>query len=502
MKFFLIVILGACTFGLQPRSNATETNARPNIVFILIDDLRYDAFGHAGHPFIQTPHIDQLALGGLRFTNAFVTTSLCSPSRATFLTGRYMHNHKVVDNSSLMDEQAKTFPRMLQLADYNTAFIGKWHMGGSSDAPRPGFDHWVSFRGQGTYQSEGQFLNINGSRVPRTKYMTDELTDHATQWLSKQTREQPFMLYLSHKGVHGLYDPAPRHRGQYKNAGYSRHSTMNNTPENNAGKPMWVQDQRNSWHGVEFPYHGRAKQSIDEMYRHYCEMILSIDDSVGRLLETLQANDISKETLLLFTSDGGHLWGEHGLIDKRCAYEESIRIPLLAYWPSRIGAKTRSEVLVANTDIAPTVLELAKLDIPASMNGMSLVPLLSEPNSPTWQRKSLLYEYYWEPAFPHTPTTFALRDQHFKLIQYHGIWDTDELYDINNDPRETTNLINAPNQTQRVAAMRKELHRQLSQTNGLSIPLGIKRNHGSNLRNSQGSRRAEFPNEIIHTSSQ
>ncbi len=501
MRHLLIFILFICSFCLQIKSNSTEPVVRPNIVFILVDDLRHDTFGHAGHPFIQTPHIDQLALGGLRFTNAFVTTSLCSPSRATFLTGRYMHNHKVVDNSSLLDKQEKTFPQMLQQADYQTAFIGKWHMGGSSDAARPGFDHWVSFRGQGSYRPEGQFLNINGSKVARSKYMTDELTDHATQWLSKQTTEQPFMLYLSHKGVHGLYDPAPRHVDQYKNASYSRPSTMANTSENNTGKPMWVQDQRNSWHGVEFPYHGRAKQSLDEMYRHYCAMILSIDDSVGRLLETLKANGMAKETLILFTSDGGHLWGEHGLIDKRCAYEESIRIPLFAYWPSKIASKTRSEALVANTDIAPTMLELANLDIPASMNGNSLVPLLREPNSPTWERKSMLYEYYWEAAFPHTPTTFALRDQHYKLIQYHGLWDTDELYDINNDPSETTNLINAPNQTKRVAAMRKELHRRLSKTNGLSITLGIKRNHGSNLRASGGSKRAEFPDEIIHTPS-
>lgn len=502
MRNLLIVLLSVCAAGSQSNSNATETGTRPNIVFILIDDLRHDTFGHAGHPFIQTPNIDQLALGGLRFTNAFVTTSLCSPSRATFLTGRYMHNHKVVDNSSLMGKQEQTFPQMLQQhADYHTAFIGKWHMGGTSDAARPGFDHWVSFRGQGTYQPKGQALNINGRKVPRTKYMTDELTDLATQWLSERTSEQTFMLYLSHKGVHGLYEPASRHKGHYKDADYSPPSTMADTPENRAGKPLWVQDQRNSWHGVEFPYHGRAKQSIDEMYRHYCEMILSIDDSVGRVLDALKETGLSQKTLVLFTSDGGHLWGEHGLIDKRCAYEESIRIPLLAYWPSKIAPKTLCEALVANTDIAPTMLELAQLEIPAEINGKSLVPLFSEPDSKAWERQSLLYEYYWEPAFPQTPTTFSLRDTRYKLIQYHGLWDTDELYDISLDPTETTNLINAPSQANRVAAMRKELHRQLHQTHGLAIPLGIKRNHGSNLRRSNGSKRAEFPDTIIRPSS-
>ncbi len=480
------------------RSDASQPQHQPNIVFILIDDLRHDTFGHAGHSFIQTPHIDQLAQGGLQFTHAFVTTSLCSPSRASFLTGRYMHNHKVIDNSSLMNKSIPTFPRRLQQAEYRTAFIGKWHMGGSSDAARPGFDHWVSFRGQGTYQPEGHKLNVNGKAVPRTKYMTDELTDYATQWLSQQSSERPFMLYLSHKGVHGLYDPAPRHQNTYQHARHEPPSTMDNTPQNRTGKPMWVQDQRNSWHGVEYPYHGRAQQSIDEMYLHNCEMILSIADSVGRLMAVLEAKGMTRETVVLFTSDGGHLWGEHGLIDKRCAYEKSIRIPLLVSCPSRIKPKTQCGALVANIDIAPTLLELANLDIPAGMNGCSLVPLLEQPNRAKWERSSLLYEYYWEPAFPQTPTTFALRNQQYKLIQYHGIWDTDELYNLTSDPNETKNLIRGPEQQHRVTAMRQELHLQLKQTDGLTLPLGTKRNHGSNLRSSQGSLRAEFPNALIH----
>lgn len=485
----------------------SETNATPpprtapNIVFILIDDLRYDTFGHMDHPFIETPEIDQLARGGMRFTNAFVTTSLCSPARASFLTGKYMHNHKVVDNASSMDKGTKTFPQLLRQAAYRTAFIGKWHMGGSSDAARPGFDHWVSFRGQGTYAPDRQTLNVNGTKVPRTKYMTDELTDYATQWLTQQSRDKPFMLYLSHKGVHGLYDPAARHRDKYKDAPYAPPATMAKTAENVAGKPMWVQDQRNSWHGVEFAYHGRSMQSVAEMYRHYCEMILSIDDSVGRVLQTLQAKGLQKNTLILFTSDGGHLWGEHGLIDKRCAYEESIRIPLLAYWPSRIKPGTLCDALVANIDVAPTLLELAGVDSRETLDGNSLVPLLKNPDARGSWRKGLVYEYYWEPSFPQTPTTFGLRNQQYKLIQYHGLWDTDELYNIEQDPKETHNLIRVPEHARRISEMRQELHQQLKQTGGLAIPLGFKRNHGSNLRNPEGSRRSEFPESMIHPSS-
>ncbi len=476
---------------------ADTAKSAPNFVFILIDDLRYDTFGYMGHPFVETPHIDSLASGGMQFTSAFVTTSLCSPSRASFLTGQYIHHHKVVDNADLMPKATVTFPQLLQQADYETAFIGKWHMGGSTDAARPGFDHWVSFRGQGTYAPGKQTLNVNGKRVPRQKYVTDELTDYATRWLGSRSGDKPFLLYLSHKGVHGLYDPAPRHRDRYRSETFTPPKTMANTPENYAGKPLWVRDQRNSWHGVEFPYYGRSNQSIAEMYKHYCEMILSIDDSVGRVIDSLRNQNSERDTLVLFTSDGGHFWGEHGLIDKRCAYEESMRIPLLAYWPSRIGAGTRCDALVANIDVAPTLLDLAGIAPPKSIDGKSFARLLHHPADTDSWRRTLLYEYYWEPAYPQTPTMFALRSQQYKLIQYHGIWDTDELYDVANDPQETRNLIDDPAHQQRVAQMRQQLHRRLKETGGLTIPLGFKRGHGSNLRSGSGTGRAEFPANMI-----
>lgn len=470
---------------------------RPNVVFILIDDLRDDVFGFMNHPFVETPHIDALAEGGVRFMNAFVTTSLCSPARASFLTGRYMHNHKVVDNQSRLPEELPTFPLQLQRAGYGTAFIGKWHMGGSSAAPRPGFDHWVSFRGQGTYFPKDRTLNVDGERVPRKKYMTDELTDYAVDWLQARRSDAPFLLYLSHKGVHGLYDPAPRHRDRYKHADWSPPDTMADTAENNAGKPLWVQDQRNSWHGVEFPYYGKSGQTIGEMYRHYCEMVLSIDESVGRVMQTLREKGLDENTLVLFTSDGGHLWGEHGLIDKRCAYEESMRIPLLACGPALVDAGRTVDALVANIDVAPTLLDLAGLPVPESMDGRSFRKLLTGKSEPTDWREELLYEYYWEWTYPQTPTTFALRGPRYKLIQYHGVRDTDELYDLANDPRETENLIREPQHRQRVNAMRARLHRRLEQTGGLSIPLGFKRGHGNNQRRAGGSERAGFPPFMI-----
>lgn len=491
-------VLGRVLLCLCMVSSILQAAERPNIVFILIDDLRYDTFGYMGHPYVETPHIDGLAEDGMIFHNAFVTTSLCSPSRASFLTGQYMHHHRVVNNSDLMPPDTRTFPRLLQTSGYETAFIGKWHMGGSSDAARPGFDHWVSFRGQGTYFPKGQNLNVDGTAVPRKKYMTDELTDYATRWLRGRNNSQPFLLYLSHKGVHGLYDPAPRHLNRYADQPFHAPATMAKTEENDRGKPMWVKNQRNSWHGVEYPYHGRSGQTIAEMYRHYCEMILSIDESVGRIRTELKSKGLDRNTLILFTSDGGHFWGEHGLIDKRCAYEESIRIPLLACWPAGIEAGTECRAMAANIDIAPTILELAGLRVPESCDGRSLRKLFRAPDTKT-DRVSLLYEYYWEPAFPQTPTTFCLREDRFKLIQYHGIWDTDELYDLKSDPHERVNLIHQKEQQQRVTRMRRLLHLQLKETGGLVIPLGFKRNHGASQRRKSGSARSEFPAQFIQS---
>lgn len=475
----------------------SPSDSQRNIVFILIDDLRYDTFGFMGHPFIETPHIDSLAERGVRFRNAFVTTSLCSPSRASFLTGQYMHHHKVVDNATPIRSGTETFPLLLQRSGYETAFIGKWHMGGSSDAVRPGFDHWVSFRGQGTYAHKNQMINVDGKKIPRTKYMTDELSDYAETWLETRSGDQPFMLYLSHKGVHGLYDPAERHRDRYMNRTIKVPVTVSQPPPSSEGKPMWIQNQRNSWHGVDFPYYGRSGQSVEEMYRHYCEMILSIDDSVGRVLKTLKRTGHDKDTLVVFTSDGGHLWGEHGLIDKRCAYEASMRIPFLVYAPEFLKEGKDIEALVANIDLAPTFLEWAGMEIPESMDGRSFLGMLQKNQSPPddW-RDALLYEYYWEPSFPMTPTTFALREERYKLIQYHGIWDLDELYDLKEDPEEKTNLILHPDYASKVSLLRRQLYQTMKETSGLNIPLGFKRNHGSNLRHPDGAEQAPFPSDM------
>ena len=475
--------------------------AKPvNIVYILSDDHRYDVMGFLGHPWVETPAMDAMAKEGVYFRNAMVTTSLCSPSRASILTGQYMHNHGVVDNNVLTPKGTIFFPQYLQAAGYQTGYFGKWHMGGHSDAPRPGFDKWVSFRGQGHYyppKGRKWSLNIDGQSVPQKGYITDELTDYALEWLAGPAKKsaKPFFVYLSHKGVHGMFHPAKRHAGRYKDKPLPIPKTMGNTPANYKDKPMWLKNQRNSWHGVDFAYHQAT--DIAQHYRLYCEALLSVDDSIARVRQWLKENDLADNTLVFYMGDNGFQWGEHGLIDKRTAYEASMRVPLLGVCPSRWKAGQTVDQVVANIDIGPTILEAAGLKTPAQMDGRSFLQLATDGAEPSEWRENLLYEYYWEYSYPHTPTTFALLTQRFKFIQYHGIWDIDELYDLQEDPHEEHNLIFEKDHQQRITQMRAELHNILVASNANRVPFSHKRRMGSNLRNRNGSKPAEFPPQLM-----
>jgi N-acetylglucosamine-6-sulfatase len=434
---------------------AVESQAAPrNIVFILSDDHRYDFMGfHPNAPeFLQTPALDRMAAQGAHVRNAFVTTSLCSPSRASILTGQYTWRHGVVDNSRMIKEEAVFFPELLKKAGYRTAFIGKWHMGHHTDEPQPGFDRWVSFPGQGAY--ENQTLNVDGQRVESKGYTTDVLTDYALEFLRKQDGKAPFLLYLSHKAVHAEFVPAPRHRGRYANAKLKVPVTMADTERNYRDKPKWVREQRYGWHGVDFMYHGAM--TFDEFYRAYTETLLALDESVGRVLDHLEKNGLAKDTLVLYMGDNGFSFGEHGLIDKRHAYEESIRVPMLAWAPGFIAPGTNVDEMVLNVDVAPTLLSLAGVAPTAPVDGRSFLPLLRKEKIAGW-RDSFVYTYYWESYFPHTPTVFALREDRYKFMYYHGIWDRNELYDLHADPIERINLIESPAHRERAEAMRKKL---------------------------------------------
>lgn len=468
-----------------------------NVIFILIDDLRHDALGFLGHSFLETPRIDSIAANGVHFENAFVTTSLCSPSRASILTGLYMHNHGVVDNNA-QPPGLRFFPQYLQQAGYDTAFVGKWHMGGHSDDPRPGFDHWVSFKGQGKYFPPGPkyTLNVNGERVKQKGYITDELTDYAEDWLDSQEKaddDKPFFLYLSHKAVHGPFTPAKRHEDRFQDVEVEM--PLTHAPEQNEDSPLWVQNQRNSWHGVDFPYH--TDLDVKEYYKNYCRAMLAVDESVGRVLDWLRDNGELEDTLVLFMGDNGFLFGEHGLIDKRNAYETSMRVPLVAQCPSLIEPGTVVDGMVANIDIGPTVMEAAGLGTPGYMDGRSFLGLATGELARGDWRQEFLYEYYWEYNFPHTPTIFALRTDKYKFIQQHGVWDVDELYDLEADPEENHNLIFQDSFQKQVRDYRQRLHAILEKSDAARVPFTQKRSMGASLRRRTGSQPARFPEEFM-----
>lgn len=419
---------------------AAPAPRRPNIVLVLVDDLRWDALGCAGHPWVKTPHLDRLAARGARFANAFVTTSLCSPSRASILTGQYMHAHGVQDNFTPLPASLPAFPKLLQSAGYRTGFIGKWHMGDSqligggvdSDSPQPGFDHWISFRGQGVYNDPE--LNYNGERRRQQGYITDILTEESVRFIGQQRKDRPFALYLSHKAVHAGFEPAARHRHLYAD----REAPLPASATVRDGKPQWLLRKRDSSrHGLAHLYEGQ--HTLTSLYRDYMRSLAAVDESTGALEQALDQGGFLDNTLFLFLGDNGFLLGEQGLVDKRVMHEPSIRIPLLAAWPGRIPAGAVCDELTLNLDIAPTILNAAGIRPPASMHGASLLGLFGRQPAP-W-RKEFVYEYFWDWEAPHTPGVLGLRTETHSYMEYQGVWDLNELYDVASDPHQMKNLL-------------------------------------------------------------
>lgn len=454
MKLSVAILLGLLVIS--------SMQAQPqNVIFILSDDHRYDYMGfHPDGPdFLETPGMDRMAEEGAHLANAFVTTSLCSPSRASILTGQYAFRHGAVDNTNPMKEGTRFFPEQLQNEGYETAYFGKWHIGNANDDPKPGFDRWVSFRGQGVYHDPT--LNIDGERKQVEGYITDLLTDYTLDWLEEdRDQDKPFFIYLSHKAVHAEFYPAERHDGKYADADIPKPQSMKNIEQNYEGKPDWVREQRYSWHGVDYMYHSRDDhpQDLDEIITEYSESLMAVDESISRVLDYLEKEGLAENTLVVYMGDNGFMLGEHGLIDKRQAYEESMRVPMLAWAPGFIEPGSTIDENVLNIDIGPTFLDLASGSMPEdhTVDGRSFLPLLDGGEVEDW-RSTFVYQYFWEHAFPHTPTTYAIRGDRYKYIYYHGVWDKNELYDLKTDPNEMQNLIDVPTQQERVKNMRQQM---------------------------------------------
>jgi N-acetylglucosamine-6-sulfatase len=329
--------------------------------------------------------------------------------------------------------------------------------------------------------------NINGNRVPQKGYITDELTDYALEWLDQNSDEKPFFLFVSHKAVHSDFVAADRHLGRYKNTQLEVPDNF----ENEENSPMWLINQRNSRHGAEFGYN-LPDFDLNKYYQRYCETLLSVDENLGRILDWVDKSEKSENTIVIYMGDNGFQFGEHGLIDKRTAYEASIKVPLLL-WGYRRGNSNNKVISkpVANIDIAPTILDLAGLVTPETMDGRSIKPLMDGENI-EW-RKELLYEYHWERNYPYTPTTHALITERYKFIRYHGIWDLDEFYNILEDPNESRNLINDPAYKELIEQNRTRMFELLLETGGITLPLLPDKGETFILRNNSKSKPAKFP---------
>ncbi len=464
--------------------DATGQNKIRNVIFILSDDHRFDFMSfHPNSPkWLETPALDRMAKEGVHLANAFVTTSLCSPSRASILTGQYMHRHQVVDNQRPVPPGTTFFPQYLQKAGMQTAYVGKWHMGHDDDSKRPGFDHWVSFKGQGSYFDP--VLNVNGKRQQFEGYNADVLTDLALKWMnSERDQKKPFYLQLAFKAVHYPFQPARRNAGRYHGKPIDYPQTRARTERNYRTQPNWVKERRYSIHGIDHmetgPFDKDPVPDLDDLYYDYAEAVYSLDENIARLLDYLDKSGLSKNTLVMYMGDNGFHLGEHGFYDKRDAFETSIRVPLLAWAPGNLEAGKKLEQMALNIDIAPTILEALEVTPPAAgtFDGQSFFPLLKG-DSIDW-RKHFIYEYHWEWNFPATPTLFAIRTDRFKYVYYHGTWDIDSFHDLQTDPDERHNLIQIPAYQPQIEKMRARLFEELNTRNGLNVPVRIP--HGDRL---------------------
>lgn len=455
------VLLWLCASGLSPKNVwAVE---RPNFVFIYTDDQRWDALGcvqneqgeRGRFPWLESPNLDRLASEGVRFRNAFVVLSLCAPSRASFLTGQYGHRNGIIDNHTHFPEQSVTHASLLRAAGYTTGYVGKWHMGTQS-GQRPGFDYSASFTGQGVYFDCP--FELNGIKTATTGWVDDVSTDYAIGFI-KENQKKPFSLVLGYKTCHGPFTPPERHGSTYGEA------EARKVP--NLATPAIYRGEVDGYTGSKPVNVESGKETVKTnlgMFRG----LRAIDENVGRLLKTLDELGLTENTVVVYTSDNGFYLGEHGLGDKRSAYEESMRIPMLVRYPKKLAAGSVRDEMVLNIDVAPTILEFAGVSVPEEMQGKSWVSLLSSPQTPADWRTSFFYSYFFERPFK-VPSVTAVRTTKGKLIQYpyHPEWT--ELYDLENDPYETKNLIDDPNSIELKQALAREYDRQRQEV-GYHLP--------------------------------
>ena len=499
---FALFLLWGCT---QPPASPT----RPNIVFIMSDDHAYQALSAYSDHLIQTPNIDRIAKMGMRFTNASVTNSICAPSRATILTGKHSHLNGKVDNHFAFDPSNVTFPLLLQQSGYQTAMFGKLHFGNNPE----GFDEFKILPGQGAYWNP-DFITKHEGKIQVEGYTTDIITDFTLDWLENDRNEEdPFLLMYLHKAPHRAWYMAERHYDQFLHQTFPEPATLFDDYQGRgkAAKEAemsilhhmgWSGDnkvfpevmeelgmeeigydkirlengikrlnpeQKERFNAAYAPVNEAFKKAYPNMteedrmrwkYQRYMQdylgTIQAVDENVGRVLDYLEAHNLMDNTVIVYTSDQGFYLGEHGWFDKRFAYNESFKTPLLMSWKDHIRPGSVSDEMVQNLDFAQTFLDLAGISAPQDMQGESLVPVLTE--SGTWNRESVYYHYYEYPAEHMVNRHYALVSKDYKLIHYYFALDEWELYDRKKDPQELVNVYENPSYKEIREKLRLELY--------------------------------------------
>jgi arylsulfatase A-like enzyme len=454
------------------RARTQPARSRPNVIFIMTDDHAQSALGAYGNKILKTPNLDRIANEGLRFQDAFVTNSLCLPSRATYLTGQYSHRHGMRTNGEesgftgepkLRHEQ--TWPLLLRSAGYHTAVVGKWHI----NTPPAGYDHTAVLPGQGQYFDPE--MVINGAMTKQRGHTDDVIGEQALAFLRSRPKDKPFCLLYQFKAPHRGWEPAPRFARAFEDVEIPLPATFSETldarPEAVRKSEMRIADMPDfAQRGVPatLPAEERARGNHQALVKNYYRVLMGVDENIGRVLELLDREGLAENTIVVYASDNGFFLGEHGLFDKRLMYEPSIRVPMLLRWPAGVAAvRVDTQHIALNIDVAPTLLDLCGVEVPAAMQGASWSPLLREQSAP-W-REDFLYEYYEFPAAHCVRAHRGVRGKRWKLIHF---WQQPqqewELYDLQRDPDETTNLAARPEHAgqlrqmqERVAALRREL---------------------------------------------
>lgn len=470
LVLFTLAVFSSLAGGQQnplPKRAKPDATKLPNIIFIMSDDHAAHAVGAYGSRLIKTPNIDRLAKEGMRLENCFVTNSICTPSRAAILTGKYAHINGVPVFNHI-DHSQPMLQKYLQKEGYYTGIIGKWHLGGN-DPKRPddgkptGFDYWNILPGQGAY-FDPEMIEM-GERKKLTGYATDIITDLAIEFINRRPQNKPFFLMYHHKAPHRNWQPDEKHRKQFENANVPEPKTFNDDygTRSDAARTATMRIDRDlndndlkmkppdGLSGVEL-----KRWKFQRYMRDYLACIASVDDNVGRLLDWLDRNGLTENTIVIYTSDQGFFLGEHNFFDKRFMYEESLRMPFLIRWPGHIRAGSTNNSIILNVDFAPTLLAAAGQSAPLDMQGRSFLPLLQGGKLKNW-RTSMYYRFY-HPGHHNVAAHYGVRTDRHKLIYFNKL-DQWELFDLKKDPHEMKNVYSDAAYAGTVKKLKAELYR-------------------------------------------